>query len=236
MSVKIWFMNAWNVGGALQNPKNMMVGSKSPMGLWRQLSTGLPLECGCCCIPNECWIWWTRLTPSYRQWVLGWEGVGRHFGWCGSSGIDSPGKVEEFHLFWGQRRKGKLGGILRGLSVQSSDVLWWRICKFPSLLGWVNRSWWPWEWNWDEVRLCGCRGDGGGVDHEFSQRRRPQSPCTIQVWLVQLIQRLGLFGLRWWFCWFVPHLTKLVSCLVGWRFFDLHPVLANVEGIIGVYN
>ena len=26
-------MNAWNVGGALQNPQNMMVGSKSPIGV-----------------------------------------------------------------------------------------------------------------------------------------------------------------------------------------------------------
>ena len=31
MSMKMWFMNAWNVGGVLQNPKNMSVGSKSPM-------------------------------------------------------------------------------------------------------------------------------------------------------------------------------------------------------------
>ena len=33
--MKIWFMNAWNVGGALQNPKNMMVGSKSSMGVMK---------------------------------------------------------------------------------------------------------------------------------------------------------------------------------------------------------
>ena len=35
MSAKIWFMNAWNVGDALQNPKNMTVGSKSPMGVMK---------------------------------------------------------------------------------------------------------------------------------------------------------------------------------------------------------
>ena len=49
--------------------------------------------------------------------------MGRCFGWYGSSGIDSPSKVEGSHPFWVQRRKGKLGGISRGLSVQSSDVL-----------------------------------------------------------------------------------------------------------------
>ena len=49
--------------------------------------------------------------------------MGRCFGWCGSLGIDSPGKIEGSHLFWIQRRKGKLGGISRGQSVQSLDVL-----------------------------------------------------------------------------------------------------------------
>ena len=47
----------------------------------------------------------------------------RHFGWYGSSGISSPDKGGEFHLFLVQRRKGRLGGISRGLSVRSLDVL-----------------------------------------------------------------------------------------------------------------
>ena len=30
ISAKMWFMKDWNMGGPLQNPKNMTVGSKSP--------------------------------------------------------------------------------------------------------------------------------------------------------------------------------------------------------------
>ena len=33
MSEKMWFMNTWNVGGALQKLKNMMVGSKRLKGV-----------------------------------------------------------------------------------------------------------------------------------------------------------------------------------------------------------
>ena len=47
----------------------------------------------------------------------------RHFKWYGSSSISNLGKVEGFHPSLAQRRKGKLGGISRGLSVQFSDVL-----------------------------------------------------------------------------------------------------------------
>ena len=32
MLAKMWFIKAWNVDGALQNPKNITVGSKSPRG------------------------------------------------------------------------------------------------------------------------------------------------------------------------------------------------------------
>ena len=48
--------------------------------------------------------------------------MGRHFGWYGGLDIDSLGKVEGSHPSLVQRRKGKLGGILRGLSVQFSGV------------------------------------------------------------------------------------------------------------------
>ena len=43
----------------------------------------------------------------------------------------------------------------------------------------------------------------------------------------------GQFGWRWWFCWSVLHLAKLVVCLVSWRSFDLHPVPTITEDIIG---
>ena len=48
--------------------------------------------------------------------------MGRHFGWYGSLGIDNLVKVEGSHPSLVQRRKGKLGGISRGLSVQFSGV------------------------------------------------------------------------------------------------------------------
>ena len=35
MSAKMWFMKDWKVGGPLQNPKNMTVGSKSPKGVMK---------------------------------------------------------------------------------------------------------------------------------------------------------------------------------------------------------
>ena len=49
--------------------------------------------------------------------------MGRHFGWYGSSGIGSLGKAKGSHPSLVQRRKEKLGGTSRGLSVQFLDVL-----------------------------------------------------------------------------------------------------------------
>ena len=34
---EMWFMKAWNVDGALQNPKNITVGSKSPRGVMLEI-------------------------------------------------------------------------------------------------------------------------------------------------------------------------------------------------------
>ena len=51
MSAKMWFMNVWKVGSTLQKPKNIMVGLKSPIGVIKAASIGLPLKGICCCTP-----------------------------------------------------------------------------------------------------------------------------------------------------------------------------------------
>ena len=61
--------------------------------------------------------------------------MGRHFRRYGSLGTDNLGKAEGSRPSLVQRRKGKLGGISRGLSIQFSGVPRRRICKFPFLLG-----------------------------------------------------------------------------------------------------
>ena len=92
------------------------------------------------------------------------------FKWCGSSSNNSLDRGITCHLSLEWKRKGMLVGISIVQYVLFSNVLWWRLCKFPfpGGLGSISSQFSGWKWVGDQ--WCGHRLDVGEIYRGFSQR------------------------------------------------------------------